>query len=376
MIADVSFEGELKNGDTFHRTYRSSNRPRRYVRGSDIDIKDKTDTDETLVVDQEFATGFYVDDFDEVQNNYDAAANYGKDDGVYLSNEADASILGEVLNAASANVVDASLVGGTAGEGLSISTSNVLAVFSAAKKLLRKQNVPIEEGLYAVCSAELEEVLIQYGAGRDTSQGDQAVMNGFFGKFYGFQLYSSNQLTGTAVLALATQPTNGDTITIQGVDFTFVSSIGSTAGNVLIGGNVDETRGHLAALLNNPATTNGDQVALTGDDLALFDNNGSAVNDDTGNTLTVTLKGVGVLEVSSNLTDGTDGWTAAKQIQHNVFGVRGGMAYIAQKTPRLSFKDEPKRHGGNILNGILYGTKMFNDGKKMTVDVKLRSDSF
>lgn len=66
------------------------------------------------------------------------------------------------------------------------------------------------------------------------------------------EVYVSGCLTTSRVLDLATQPTANDTVVIKGQTFTFVSSIGSTAGNVLIGVDVDTTRASFATLLNAP----------------------------------------------------------------------------------------------------------------------------
>jgi hypothetical protein len=110
--------------------------------------------------------------------------------------------------------------------------------------------------------------------------------------FYGFRLYRSNQTSGTAVLSLATQPTNTDTVVIEGVTFTFVSSIGTTAGNVLIGANVDATRVNLETLINAPATTTANGVALSTENSNKFLAQVSAVDSPSGDTLTVTYKGV------------------------------------------------------------------------------------
>lgn len=73
--------------------------------------------------------------------------------------------------------------------------------------------------------------------------------------------------------------------------FTFVSSIGTTAGNVLIGGSADATRANLEALINAPHTTTANGVALTGARLKRFRARASAVNNNTADTLTVTFKG-------------------------------------------------------------------------------------
>lgn len=371
-IADVSFKSDMSRWDTLNRPYRSSNRIQTYTRGSAITIDDKTDTQEQLSVNRQFATGFYMDDFDKVQSNYDLIASYAQDDGVYLSNQVDADVLGEALNAVS--VVDNSEFGGTAGDGIDLTTSNILQVVSAAKKKLKKQNVPVNK-IFGVISPEFEQVLIEYGAGRDTSMGDELNANGFIVDFYGFKLYGSNQLTGTAVLSLATAPTNGDTVTIGGVTFTFVASIGTTPGNVLIG-TADVTRANLAALINAPGTTTANGVALTGDSLRLFQNQMSAVNDNTANTLTVTAKGIGVLEVSDTLTDATDQWTPALQIQHQLFGVIGNPVLVMQADPRVQIKEVPDKLGKNILNGVLYGVKTFQDNAKQMVDVKIDASGF
>lgn len=78
-IADMSFNSSMRSGDTLNRPYRSSTEVQVYTRGTDITIDDLTDTNEQLVVDKQYANGFYVDEFDRIQDKYDAALAYGKD---------------------------------------------------------------------------------------------------------------------------------------------------------------------------------------------------------------------------------------------------------------------------------------------------------
>mgnify|MGYP003146490950 CR=1 FL=1 len=372
-IADISFKSQLSRGDTLNRPYRSSNEVQTYTRGTAITIDDKTDTQEQLSINREFATGFYIDDFDKIQSNYNLIANYAKDDGVYLSNQVDADVLGEVFNATS--TVDDGDIGGTSSNGILLTTSNILATVSAAKKKLMKQNIP-GNNFYGVISPEFEEILIQYGAGRDTVMGDKLNDNGFITNFYGFKLYRSNQTAGSAVLALATDPTNTDTVVIGGVTFTFVSSIGTTAGNVLIDGTVDTTRASFATLLNDPGTTTATGVALTGSDLRLFQNRVSATNDDTADTLTVNYKGVGVLAVSETLTDATDVWTTALEKQHQLFGGVGNPVLVMQSDARVRMREVQDKLGVNVLNGVLYGVKTYVDNGKAMVNVEIQSSTF
>lgn len=374
MFADTSFDSDMRSGDVLNRTYRSSNKVQKHTRGSAVTIDYKTDTKEYLTVNGEFATGFYVDDFDKIQSDYDAAANYGRDDGMYLSNQMDSDVLGEIANASS--TLDNAIFGGTAGDGISLQTGNLLQIFSSAKKAIKKLNVSTDSGLIAALSPEFEQVLVEYGAGKDTVGGDTVQTNGFIKRFMGFDCYSSNQLMNTALLALATQPTDGDTVTVGGIVFTFKTTLGTTAGNVLIGASADAARLNLTALINAPQTTTAQGVALTGDNLRTVQNQYSAVNDAGANTMAVTCKGVGSTTFSETFTDATDTWTASKTIQNNLFGVKGCTTLVRQKGTNLQAKDVQDKFGKNILNGVLYGYKTFADQAKKMVNVKIAASTF
>lgn len=67
--------------------------------------------------------------------------------------------------------------------------------------------------------------------------------------------------------ALGTNPADGKTLTLTingtAVVFTFKSSLGASAGNVLIGGTAAATAANLLALLNQPQTTTSTGVALS-----------------------------------------------------------------------------------------------------------------
>lgn len=359
---EQGLEGK-KYGDTLNRTYSSmSVYPDSYTRGTAITIQDITDTNEQLVINNEWAQGFYVDEHDDIQNMYSAALEYGRKTGEYLSNQVDAIVLAEALNAASTVTV------GT------LATTNIVSTIASANQALAKKNV-MSKDKYAVISPEFESILVQHVENRATVKWDQVGMNGYIMSYMGYDFYVSNQLTSTAVLSLATQPTANDTVTIAGVTFTFVASP-SAAGDVDIGANVDATRANLATLINAPSTTTATGVALSTANASLFKARISAVNDNTADTLTVTGKGLGVLEVSKSLTDGTDTWTAASQLQHNLFGVKGNPYLIIQRMPKVVERPVPDKMGSNYLNSVLFGTKTFQDNSYAMVDVTIRSDSY
>lgn len=81
----------------------------------------------------------------------------------------------------------------------------------------------------------------------------------------------SNGSVGSTYLGyagLTANPTNGLTLILTlnatAITITFVTAIGSTPGNVLIGGSLATTMTNLLGLLNAPGTTNANQVALSG----------------------------------------------------------------------------------------------------------------
>jgi hypothetical protein len=374
QIADMSFKSQLKKGDTLNRVYRSdlSGNLQAYTRGTAISISDVTDNAEQLSITSQYAGGIYRDDFDAIQSNYDFAAAYGRDIATHASNQLDADTLGEWDNATSS--VDDGDLGGTDGNAIQLSTSNVLQVVAEAKKKLKKYNIPTDS-LFGVISPEFEQVLIEYGAGRDTAMGDKANEGGKVMRFYDFDLYVSNQLGTSAVLQMATDPTAADTVVINGVTFTAVTTIGTKAGNFLVGSGADTSRAVLAAFINDPSKTSANQVALTEDNQRKI-RNCTATNDNSANTLTIDYKGLGVLTVSETLTAAADVWTTSLQKQHCLFGRKGAITAVVQKDPAPEVKEVPDKLGKNILVGMLYGWKTFADGAKQLVDVQIDSSSF
>lgn len=114
----------LTNGQSVVRPYRSTLNAQLYTRGSDMSFQDTTDTAETLTVSTSPAVPFTVDDLDALQSNYKLQDEYAEDAARKLGNIIDGDVLYESLNAVS--TVDAADFGGTAGNPIGISTSNVL----------------------------------------------------------------------------------------------------------------------------------------------------------------------------------------------------------------------------------------------------------
>ncbi len=382
-IANFEEQAQLKQGDTVNRPYRSKLRAQTYTRGTAVTIIDLTNTNESLTVNISEVVPFYIDDLDELQTNYKLTNDYADDAAIVLTNYIDAEVLGEYSNAST--IVDDKTVNGaagTAGNGIVLDVSNIQKVFSTARAKFGRLNT--RKKLFAVLSPDDLQVLVDYLAGKNSNLGDATSMNGHVGSYYGFDIYESNNLTWTSEVVIATQPNDGDTLTLAQYDedgvlvtqtITFKTVIGVTSGNVLIGGSAAQARINLAALLNAPATTTANGVALADafiNALQRF----LVATDDAATKVTIVGKGQSFIQVSSNLTaSGTDGWTAAKQIRHAVFGSKGATDVVIQSMPKVEFKDVPDKLGKNCLPWTLFGLKTFREGKAMLVDVKLRTDN-
>lgn len=372
MVIAENISRNISYGKTYKRNYSSvlsTDVPEVVIRGTDMTVTNVTDTTETLTVDKQYGKVISIHDWDEIQSAYGLAMEYGKQYGEIMKGQMDADILYEVVNALS--TVDAGDTGGTAGQGIDLSTSNVLNAVMAATKKLHTANV-WDTDFVAAVSPKFENIIGLYYGAKVTDLGDDVALNGYFNKIAGFKLYSTNNLTCSAVLALATNPTAGDTVVIDGVTFTFVSPIGVTPNNVLIGASADASRANLATLINAPGTTTATGVALSTANAKFYQARMVAVNDDTANTLTVYEKGANTMSVSETLTDWADVWTSTLRKQLNVFGIRNKCTtLIAQKMPTVERTRIPLQFGDYIKNGMLYGIKTFKDNAARMVKVEI-----
>lgn len=381
-IASFEERSNLVKGDTVHRLKKTLPNIQTYVRGTAMTIGAHTEGDESLVVNTSKVAPFYVDDLDQLQFNFKYQMEFGQDMAIRLGNFIDGDVLGEVTNAVSTNVIDDLVINpssGTSGNGVLINASNIQKVFSTAQRKLTKARAPMTDR-FVVLSPEFYQALIDYLAGKNTPLADKVGPNGDVGtSYYGFQLYMSNACLWTGVVGIATQPTDGDTVTINGVTFTFKTTLGSTAGNVLIGGSASASNTNLTALINAPTVTTANGVAFStttdlGAGFTAIDALTGIVATAAATSTTLRSEGNGAITVSSVLTAGTDGWTAATEIEHILFGVKNTIDVVIQAEPKIAVKDVPDKLGKNIIPWTLYGLKTFREGTLWIVDFKRRTD--
>lgn len=374
--AIVSWEAHkaLKNGDTFNKPYGSDLSVSDYTRGSAFSVQTISTTNEYLTVDKQKVVPFYIDKFDEIQDNYSMRNYFIKRAAERLANTIDGDVLAEVENATYTldyKDIDSTK---TATYGCPLNTTNLPLIFTVANRKLNEQNVPMSERS-AVVDPRFFEILTQYLAGRETSLGDRTNENGYMGKFMGIELYMSNALYWTGKVGIATNPTDGDTISINGVTFTFKTTLGTTAGNVNIASDAAHTVDILVAAINAPGTSVAEDtdtgfVALSAADQAKLKN----ITATDGTTyITLVSKGWGYIPVAETFTDTTDEWDDNLNIVHYLFGRKGAINLAIQAQPSVEVKDVSDKLGKNIVSYTLYGVKTFSEGANEIINVKINT---
>ena len=379
--ANFRLESELKNGSSIERIIPGKMVPQNYTRYNDVSFQNGNTSAETLTVATTPTIPFIISDLDELQSTPKAREKFTTMASEQLNNIINGYYTAEVVNAN--RTIDAADFGGTAGNGASITTGNIAKLFALAQKKVGRQNV-MRYGagmspFAANITPDLYQNLLEYLAGRESILGDKTGENGHAGQYMGFDLYVHNAGYWTGTLGLATNPTANDTITITVADvapivLTFVSSIGATAGNVLIGGSAATTGANLAALLNAPGTTTANGVALTTDQQAVLFGSTFTYGS---SKLTVTWRGIGAPITSSSLTATSDGWTTGKNISNCLFTKKGAVDFVIQRYPKIQIDlAESRIEEWKIKPYTLFGQKTFSDGAKKMINVKIDTTTY
>lgn len=124
---------------------------------------------------------------------------------------------------------------------------------------------------------------------------DSCIKRGYRGTFLDMSLYETGNLTSVVTFDMTANATAGEFISIMGNTFTFVSSIGVTAGNVLIGASATATLANLENAINGGAGAGTNYIAVS-DDSTLY---GISATASTA-TITITSKRGRMYPSSSN----------------------------------------------------------------------------
>lgn len=372
--ANTRFERKLKFGESVQRVAYdvSAVTVRSVTRGSASTIDAITDSTELLTINLEKEAAFHVSDGEVTQAGpLNPGEVIGAQIGQKVAQDLDANILYEVTSALYDFDNGDLTTGASTGAAITLSSTTVpQMVTRMPAKLHRKNNQSFSNMVFIVDAYGAADVE-QYLLGKEINIAAATFQNGYAGLIRGAELAVSENLTGEAVLSLATNVTANDTVTIEGVTFTFVASP-SAAGHVDVGADADTSRANLAAAINAGAGAGTAYVELSAADRATLTAAGiTATNNNTANTLTVVGKGSGRLTVAETLTDGTDAWT--KNFIHAYYGKKGAIDVVVQDLSKVDMRPTADRRGTNVFSSYLAGIKTFADGARKFLDVHINA---
>lgn len=369
VIANTRFESNLSYGASVKRVrYDISNvRVREVTIGSDRTVDSVTDTNETLTVNRQYGTTFAISTKEKVQAG---PLNPGAVIGAKVAHKTatfvDADILAETVNAYAA-FDNGDLTGlSSSGTPITLSSTTVPQLIARGPAKLKRNNQILTNLCWVVDSYAASD-FVQYIMGKNIDFAESVFKNGYAGPIGSAELYTSENLTGEFLITGSGTFSNGETIVIEGVTLTAVSSIGSTAGNFLIGADLAASLTNLAGLINNPGTTSATQVALSAANQIKFTDTLRLAATATATTVTVVGKGAGRMVVSETAANAA----VTYSFIHSYFGKKGAIDVVIQDQVDMEEREEPRQRATNILSDVLYGVKTFNDGAQMFLDVKI-----
>uniref|UniRef100_A0A6H1ZD01 Putative coat protein n=1 Tax=viral metagenome TaxID=1070528 RepID=A0A6H1ZD01_9ZZZZ len=369
-LASTEEQATLSIGTKVDRPYRSDLVVENYTKGTAATAQDLTATTDKLEINKQKTILMYVDDVDKIQNKWSAAKLWAEEAAERLAVAIDAEFLYEVTNAG--DTIDDGDLGGTAGNPIAVSVSNISNIIAKINRKLDQNNVDMERAnRFMVLSPQFYDFLWSYIAGKETLLGDKTGEFGNMGRYGGLELFMSNNLTASAVWTPADNPADEATITISGVVFTFQSVIGTTAGNVLQTTSTAVTLDNLVDLINNPTSSTANHVAFTGADLRTVQ---QMVAVDGATYVTVYHKGQSYLTVASS--EALDLWS--NETQHCLAGVKKAIDLVIQLNPDVEMASTVSagKRGMNIMPMTIFGVKTFNQGTNEILDVQLDSSGY
>ena len=369
-LVSEKLTSELTAGTRIHRPYRKSLAGTDYTKGTSISSWNNLGgTDEYLDVDQVKIVPSYVDDLDKLHNKWDIATSAAQDSQKVLNNLIDQKIFSRYSDAYSS--ISAQDLGGSGTGSAAVTSSNIKNLFSVADRNLNKFNRGLANRFAAIGPRLLEQLKIDI-TGRETVFGDKVYENGFVGPRFGFDVYLTNNIPFSALLTTSSIPVDGETITIDGVVFTWEAhgTNCATAGEVDIGTNEDEAYANLVLAINGTtAGTTATYCEVSDDDRETLTNGGITASY-TAHALVIS--GYGDVVIS----EATTNCAVTTNTQYPLFGVKGAMDFVVLKEPNIEFRVCENLLGRKIYAWTNYGIKTFTKEKKSLVYAKVDSSSW
>lgn len=399
IIADLQFSAGLKIGDTVTRRYRSNPIFAKNLSSAGAySVQNYKEEEEQFTISKQKEASVRIVKTETLHHDLDVAKSYGRQLANALWNEIDADTLRACYAGAGSSIDEGDFSGGTDGNGVSVGIGNIADLPMMAMERYIGANVVYNNNLRFgkiaydqydgmltwIIPPQVWTHIQKYMISRGTVLGDRVTTNGYKGTFGDFEIFVSNNLPWTARLTMGVVPTDGDTITINGVTFRFKDTIAAN-GDIGIESTVALTLDNLVKGLEAPTTgVTGDvDPFVAGTDTITA--NGYTVNasdmlsrlDATDGTsyVDIMMYGWGKVTVSSSFASASNVWTAEKQQLHSLFVVGKNVSLAVRKDPDIYENFVSEAVAKDYVMWTVYDNKVFIDQARAIIDLAVRCDS-
>jgi len=181
--------GEInRKGDQLHIIGADAVSVAAYPASDNITYAAAADTDNTLLVDTDYYGAVKIEDDTARQSPIDIMPVYARDIARKLAEQWEADGLAAAYAAAGQDSFET----GSTAWALGATGADVPAMLSGINKLLDDKGAP-RAGRYIILPTIGVQALTLYAASRATNFGDTSSLNGYVGKMFGFDVYTSNK---------------------------------------------------------------------------------------------------------------------------------------------------------------------------------------
>lgn len=370
MICNTRFESVLKYGASVARVQYSIDgvyvRP--VTRGSASTIDSLSDLAETLTINLENEAVFYLSDGEVTQAGpLNPGEVIGGQVAIKVAANLDWNIFSQITNAFQTFDNGDLTTLASSGTPITLTATTVPQMVTRMPAKLRRFANQTITNMALVVDAYAASDIEQFLLGKQFAIVESVFQNGYAGPIATASVYVSENLPSSATVTLSTQPTDGDTVSINGVAFTFKTTLGTTAGQVLISGSAASSNTNLALLVNTPGTTTTFGVALSTANANLIDQVTQAIATAAATSTKVVSAGRMVLATSMTAT--VNVWSS--NTIHCYYGKMGAIDLVIQDLKEVDMRPTSDRRGTNVFSSYLAGVKVFADGAKKFLDVQI-----
>lgn len=354
IAMDLANVRRISNWDTLNNPRGVYMNVDSYTKYTDVTDSDITYSNETLTINQTPIISFVYDPVDALNSGYDIIGTEASKVAYRIKIDIEGNFFNEYSNADNTNAA-----------AVTLSTSNVVSTYGDAYATLVNNGVD-SDNICAVIDPFQLQMIGQWALGNTFNVADSSYKRGYKGEFQNMKIYVSTNLTATADLTPADNFTADETVTINGVTFTFKATP-SASGEVDIWADTATSLDNLVAAINN---ANG-YAAGAGSATAYFEV--SAANRAKLEWLTAT-DGTTKLTLTSKrwykvLSSSSSEWGAITI--HNIIMEKWAIDMGLQKEVSMKTQDIHKQLGTRYMTWCRYGLKTFSQWAERMYDLKI-----